>query len=103
MTEKTQSNDQMYIVWLYSGQFQPGEQRSGGEDAYPVYNVRAASPGEAARKYVLAHGLKGRMERHVNSERTYGVGVACRHPGDDDTVRRFEITINLQSRAVVGG
>lgn len=91
----TEPKPKRYIVWLYGGLFQPAQE--GNDDGYPVAEIEALSVGQAARKYVLAHGLQGGAERHVELERKHWVAVALRSPqaGEDDDLFRFQITINM--------
>ena len=90
-----------YVVWLYGGLFKPGAQCA-PDHGYPMTEIEAFSMGEAARKYVHAHGLRESVNRHAQSERAFWVAVACREPRPDrdDVIGRFKITITLQTEDV---
>jgi hypothetical protein len=86
--------NKQYIVWLQGGLFNPGESRCGTDRPYVPSEIRAPSPKDAARKYLLegGRGLGGEMDRRDHQEKTWWVGVA---PRDGGEVVSFKITMNF--------
>lgn len=94
--------NEQYIVWLQGGLFNPGESRYGTDRPYVPLEIRAPSPKDAARKYLLegGRGLGGEMDRRDHQEKTWWVGVVPRDGGEAVIIKiTMSFSVELDTKA----